>query len=269
MAFTAINSTKRPMPSSSFVSSRFSKRLKRLDTMSITYTSPKLPESTTSGSVSSAKKKTTLPPYVYEPPPLPPLPVTETSASHPLATATDIPSSSPITTSPAELAWARSSTPETPCPVLSSPSHGTPSREATPPSLQPPLPLPPLRRQPSHLFSQATTPPILPPTSTSFFDPVTNQYYLPPPVPVIMSYHPPLPEDTARHLAIIRLEGSIMNVKLPSLVTQEGTYEGNVKQAWLSMWDGGRSWRETTGMEKEQKLTCVEVCCEECGWRRY
>jgi len=213
------------------------------------------------------KKKTTLAPYVYEPPPLPPLPVTETSAYHPLATATDIPSS-PITTSPAELAWARSSTPETPCPVLSSPSHGTPSREATPPSVQPPLPLPPLRRQPSHLFSQATTPPILPPTSTSFFDPVTNQYYLPPPIPVMMNCHSPVMQDMTRHLATMRPEGSLMDVKLPSLVTQEGTYKGNFKQAWLRLWDGGRSWRETTGMEKEESLTGMEGCCEECGWRR-
>lgn len=59
--------------------------------------------------------------------------------------------------------------------------------------------------------------------------------------------------------------GSMMDVKLPSLVTQEGVYEGNVKQALLTLWDRGSSWKKMKWMEKEESLTCMEGCCEECG----
>lgn len=54
-----------------------------------------------------------------------------------------------------------------------------------------------------------------------------------------------------------------MHVRLPCLVTQEGTYEGNARQAWLRLWEGGRSWEETQGVEKREKLTCMEACCQD------
>lgn len=49
-----------------------------------------------------------------------------------------------------------------------------------------------------------------------------------------------------------------MHVRLPRLVTQEGTYEGNAEQAWSKLWGGDRSWKTTAGGEKKEKLTCME-----------
>lgn len=206
--------------------------------MSMTYKPQEPPEATATApaAMSSTKQNSTLVPYVNEPPPLPPPGTTEEPAYHPLATVTDLPTSPPTAESPAKLAWPRSFTPETPCQMTSSPSWDTSSHEATRPSPQPSQPQPPIQRQPSRVFLQATTPPVLPPTSTSFFDPVSNRYQLPPlplppPRPVMTINQSPLPRDQARRWAIMWLERRAMFVRVPCLVTEGGEYRGNAEGA--------------------------------------
>lgn len=206
--------------------------------MSMTYKPQEPAEAiaTAPTAMSLTKQNSTLAPYVNEPPPLPPPGATEQPASHPLAPVTDLPTSPPTATSPAKLVSPRSSAPETPCQVASSPSQDISPHEATRPSPQSSLPQPPIQRQPSRVFALATTPPVLPPTSFSFFDPVSNRYQLPPlplppPPPVMTINQSPLPRDQARRWAIMWLERRAMFLRVPCLVTEGGKYRGNAERA--------------------------------------